>query len=64
MLATAVPGVTDSKTPISAVVNVVESSVKDVSPLSVPLTTRLPLDVIAPQPTVPSPLTLPSVSNV
>ena len=62
--AAAVPAVTDSKTPISAVVIVVESSVKEVSPVIVPVTARFPLDVIAPQPTVPSPLTLPSVSNV
>ena len=53
-----------SNTPISAVVIVVLSSVKDVSPVIVPVTARFPLVVIAPQPTVPRPLTLPSVSNV
>ena len=64
LLAAAVPGVTLSNTPISAVVIVVESNVKEVSPVIVPVTARLPPLVIAPQPTVPSPDTLPLVSKV
>ena len=40
------------------------SNVIDVSHVTVPVTARLPDEVIAPQPTVPNPLTLPLVSNV
>ena len=64
LLAAAVPGVTLSRTPISAVVIVVVSNVIEVSPVIVPVTAKLPEEVIAPQPTVPKPLTLPLVSNV
>ena len=64
LLAVAVPGVTPSSTPISAVVIVVESKVKLVSPVIVPVTLRLPEDVIAPEEIVPKPVTLPLVSNV
>ena len=64
MLAAAVPGVTLSKTPISAVVIVTASKVKDVSPVIVPVTANAPVDVIAPHPTVPNPDTLPLVSKV
>ena len=64
LLAVAVPGVTPSNTPISAVVIVVLSNVRLVSPVNVPVTLKLPLLVIAPQPTVPNPDTLPLVSNV
>ena len=62
--AVAVPGVTLSKTPNSAVVIVVLSNVIEVSAVIVPVTAKLPPDVIAPQPTVPKPETFPSVSNV
>ena len=62
--AAAVPAVTLSRTPISAVVIVVLSSVKDVSPVIVPVTAKFPLEVIAPQPIVPKPETFPFVSNV
>ena len=41
-----------------------ESKVREVSPVIVPVTARLPDDVIAPHPTVPKPLTFPLVSNV
>ena len=54
LLAAAVPGVTPSNTPISAVVIVVVSSVNDVSPVIVPVTAKLPLEVIAPHSSVPS----------
>ena len=64
LLAAAVPAVTLSKTPNSAVVKVVVSSVNEVSPVIVPVTAKLPDVVIAPQPTVPKPLTFPLVSNV
>ena len=62
--AAAVPGVTLSNTPNSAVVIVVVSKVIEVSAVIVPVTAKLPLDVIAPQPTLPKPVTFPSVSNV
>ena len=42
---------------------VVESNVREVSPVIVPVTAKLPLDVIAPQPTVPKPETFPSETN-
>ena len=48
LLAVAVPGVTPSKTPISAVVIVVVSKVKDVSPVIVPVTSKSPVEVSAP----------------
>ena len=64
LLAAAVPGVTLPNTPISAVVIVVLSSVNDVSPVIVPVTAKLPLEVIAPHPTVPNPDTFPLVSKV
>ena len=64
LLAAAVPGVTLSSTPISAVVIVVESSVNEVSAVIVPVIARFPELVIAPQPIVPKPLTFPLVSNV
>ena len=62
--AAAVPADTLSNTPISAVVIVVLSKVIEVSAVIEPVTAKLPLVVIAPQPTVPNPETLPSVSNV
>ena len=62
--AAAVPAVTLSNTPNSAVVIVVLSKVIDVSPVIVPVTAKLPVDVIAPQPTVPNPETFPFVSKV
>ena len=43
---------------------VVESKVKLVSPVIVPVTLRLPEDVIAPEEIVPKPVTLPFVSKV
>ena len=53
--AAAVPAVTLSRTPISAVVIVVLSSVKEVSPVIVPVTAKFPEEVIAPQPNAPNP---------
>ena len=64
MDAAAVPAVTPSKTPSSAVVIVVLSSVKEVSPVIVPVTAKFPEEVIAPQLTVPNPETFPFVSKV
>ena len=63
-MAAAEPLVTELSTPSSAVNTVVVSRVRDVSAVIVPVKARFPLEVIAPQPTVPRPLTLPSVSNV
>ena len=57
LLAAAVPGVTLSSTPISAVVIVVESSVNEVSPVIVPVIARFPELVIAPQSIVPANVT-------
>ena len=51
-------------TPNSAVVIVVVSNVIDVSPVIVPVTAKLPLEVIAPQATVPNPVTFPTVSKL
>ena len=64
LLAAAVPGVTESRTPISAVVIVVESRVNEVSAVMVPVTARSPEEVIAPEEMVPKPVTLPDASNV
>ena len=64
LLAAAVPGVTLSRTPISAVDIVVESKVNDVSPVIVPVTAKLPDEVMAPQLSVPIPDTFSSSSII
>ena len=62
--ADAVPGVTLSKTPNSAVVIVVLSNVIEVVPVIVPEADKSLLHVIAPQLIVPKPETSPFVSNL
>ena len=61
--AEAVPGVTFSNTPNSAVVIVVLSNVIEVSAVIVPVISKLPLLVSASQLTVPNPVTFPFASN-
>ena len=60
----AVPALASANTPNSAVVIVVLSNVIEVSPVIVPVIAKLPLLVIAPQLTVPNPITFPFASNV
>ena len=62
--ADAVPAVTLSNTPNSAVVIVVLSKVIEVSAVIVPVTAKLSAEVIPRQLIVPNPETFPSVSNV
>ena len=59
----AIPALAPANTPNSAVVTVVLSNVIEVSPVIVPFIAKLPLLVIAPQLTVPNPVTFPFASN-